>query len=109
MLGGLVSGSASYWIYVEDPRTGTSAGPSLIVAVAGAALCGGALWAIAGAFTGIEIRRVLIANLCAVVVAGTWVLVAGTYADVLGAAAVVGWPLGGLVGSLLPYARRLFL
>ncbi len=106
IVGSVGAAAAIYFIYVNDPRTGTRNGPSLTTAVVGAAVICGFGWLIAGAIAGTSIRRILIAHSAGGIAAVTWVAIGGTYNDVLSAATVVGWPLGGVAGAGLARTFR---
>lgn len=106
LLGGSVTAGAVYEIFVDDPRTGTEAGITLNVAVVMGTLLSGFLWFLAGCFQPGTLSGLIKTFTFAAAVAGAWILVGGTYADVLGAAACVAWPLGGLVISVSAFLRR---
>lgn len=97
----IVGGLVEYLIYVDDPRTGTSAGPPLIVPVLGGGLLCGTAWGLVTMIAQGRAKALLIALAISILVAAIWVAVGGTYADVLAAATVVGWPLGGIVGAMI--------
>lgn len=107
-LGALVTGVAVYLIYVNDPRTGTANGPSLVFVVVGGSLISALVWALSG-WLQRSVSDLTVTFTVAALVAAVWVGVFGVYADVLSAAAVVGWPVGGLVVSVLRFSRRRWL
>lgn len=102
IVGGTATAIAIYLIYVHDPRTGVS-GPRLEVAVLGGAALSSATWAVSGCFQRLGIAGLAITFVAAASSAGLWIRLGGTYADVLAAAACVGWPCGGLVASVCVY------
>ena len=103
VFGGSVTAFAVYSLYVDDPRTGTSSGTSLQIAVFGSTVLSSSIWAVSGILNRNSMVGLLATFGLAGVSAGLWVLIGGTYTDVLGAAACVAWPFGGLVASTALY------
>ena len=104
LIGGFVTALSIFAIYVDDPRTGTRNGPTLEFSVCAGAGLSSVIWLISGFFQRRGILGLIETCALAAVFAAGWILVTGsTYADVLGAAACVGWPLGGFVASIASY------
>lgn len=103
--GGLATASAIYLIYVNDSRIGVS-GPKLEVAIAGGTALSSAIWALSGWLQRGGAIGLVITLVIAAMSAGLWIVLFGTYADVLGAAACVAWPCGGFVASVFVYRSR---
>ena len=104
LVGALVTASAIYFIYVDDPRTGTRSAPTLEFAVSAGAALSSVIWLVSGFFQRRGIFGLIETFIVAALFAGGWILMSGTtYADVLGAASCVGWPIGGLVASIASY------
>ena len=101
-VGGLITAVAIYLIFVDDPRVGRQA-PSLSVTVIAATALSSAIWALSGWLQRRGVGGLVITFIAAGTVALLWRVVFGTYADVLGAAACVGWPCGGLIASIFVY------
>lgn len=104
---GLVGAVAVHAVYHDDPRT-----PNIpywtILLLAG--LFSGLMWAIAGALTGWNARRIGTAHLTAIGVGVIWVMVGGSYRDVISAAVSTGWPLAGVAAAAITspkFYRRL--
>lgn len=97
-LGANVGGWCEMLIYANDPRTGTSNGPPLWVVVVGGAVLCGVVWALIGWIAGANLKRIYAALFGSIIFALGWILIGGTYTDVLGAATVFAWPLGGIIG-----------
>ena len=102
-VGGLITAVAIYSIFANDPRMGTGHAPSLSFTVAGATALSSAIWGLSGWLQRRGLRGLVITFIAAGVTALMWRVLFGTYADVLGAAACVGWPCGGLVASVFVY------
>lgn len=98
--GAAIGTIAEILIYAGDSRLGVIA-PSLLGTAVLGGLVAGSLWAVAGAITGGDRRAQSLAVLTSVLACVAWVMVGGTYVDVLGAAAIFGWPLGGILGATL--------
>ncbi len=107
LIGGFVTAVAIYWIYVDDPRTGT-AGPSLEFAVTGGTILSSAIWAISARLHCRGPLSLALTITMGLVCAGLWIAIGGTYADVLAAAACVAWPCGGLLASIAVYIWSCF-
>lgn len=104
LVGGMVAAVALYYLYGNDPRTGTPQGSSLISMVLGAGMgISGGIWAVAGAFMRQGFSSLTRAWLSGAVAVGVWILIFGTYVDVLAAAVYAGWPLGGLLDAVTRY------
>ena len=104
LVAAFLGGLAELLIYANDERIGTSAAPSLLYTTVGGGLVTGLLWAIAGAIAGPRPFPLMSALGVSVVVLVIWISVWGVYADVLGAAVVVGWPVGGIIGAIIGVA-----
>jgi hypothetical protein len=104
--GALAAALGTLLIFVNDERfTGPSAHASLPTAVAVAALMAAVFWGLAGAigcWRRIPLLAAVVTSSAAFVV---WVIVGGTYQDVLWAALVLGWPIGALVGAAAATVR----
>ena len=99
VVGGLATMIALYFIYVNDPRTGTS-GPTIEFVVFGGGALSSVIWAISGWFQRDGMNGFALTIIVASMTALLWVVIGGTYADVVAASAVVGWPCGGLLASV---------
>ena len=101
-VGGLLTVAALYSIYVNDPRTGTS-GPSLEFVLFGGGALSAVIWAASGWFQRYGMIGFVLTIVIASVTAVLWVVIGGTYADVVAAAATAGWPCGGLAAAVGQY------
>ena len=102
LVGGLATAVAIYLIYVKDPRTGVRA-PKLEYTVMGATALSSAIWAVSGWLQRRGSIGLAMTFVVAAISAGLWIAFFGTYADVLGAAACIGWPCSGFVASVFVY------
>ena len=100
-IGATVGGVIEFWIYHDDPRVGTKNGPPLMLAVlAGAIVCGVGLL-ISNLIAKATWTGLTLSIMSATFVWGLWTGFGGTYADVLGAATVVGIPAGAIGGAIV--------
>jgi hypothetical protein len=96
--GAFFAAIAEVLVYANDDRVG-SMGPSLLVTAALGGAVAGALWAAAGAIAGPRRTPWVWAVVTSLLVLGGWIVGFGTYQDVMGAAVILGWPVGGIVGA----------
>ena len=106
IVGGLATAVAMYLIYVDDPRTnvqGSGVGPKLEVLVLGGAAVSSVIWALSGWLQRRGVVGLAKTFITAYTSAGLWIIIFGTDADTMAAAAYCGWPCGGLVASIFGY------
>ncbi|MBZ5689676.1 MAG: toll/interleukin-1 receptor domain-containing protein [Acidobacteriia bacterium] len=100
LTGGLLAGVAQIFIYAHDPRLGmVGSDLHLSTAAAVGGVIAGLIWGIAGIVAGPRREALVGAVGVSFVALVGWISVFGTYQDVMSAAVVFGWPVGGIIGA----------
>lgn len=100
LAGAIFGGAGELMIYAGDERFGVH-GPSLLFTSVGGGVVAGLLWSVAGAFAGPRRLPLMSALSTSLVVLVGWIAIFGTYEDVMGAAVILGWPVGGIIGAVI--------
>ncbi|MCK4786555.1 MAG: toll/interleukin-1 receptor domain-containing protein [Desulfobacteraceae bacterium] len=100
LAGAILGGVASALIYANDNRLGTII-PSLMSQAVLGGLIAGLLWAIAGAIAGPKRAPLVSAISTSLFAPVVWIWLGGTYEDVMWAAVIFGWPIGGMIGATI--------
>ena len=103
VVGAFATGIAIYFLFKDDPRTGTENGPPLLFAVLGGSAVSALIWAVSGLLQRDGILGLLVAFGSGAIAAISWRVFFGTYVDVLGAAAIFAWPVGGVIASIIKF------
>jgi len=106
VIGGAFTAISLYYIYVNDPRIGTHAAPSLDVTVIGGGIISAVIWAISGWFQRSGIKGLGLTFLASALLVTLWIICFGTYEDVLATACCLGWSVTGLITSLYMYLSK---